>query len=396
MSNSRQSSQKSSTRRKAGGSPFNLMIAGHASTGKSLFLRTLYESLDVKKLHFSVDTDPSSKTRPSPFIDGDVQAATPMPARIEFEEDVSSQRILLRLIDTPGLPIPVNIHKSPDRDYSALANVWADEIIKYLEAQYEATLLEESKVKRNPKSPDFQTHAMLYFIDPNVAIANKGLTAVDRLAIEKISSRVNIIPVLAKADLLSVRDLEKCRSYVMEDIKRSELKIFDFIGEDEEEDEVDEETKAANEELQALLPFSVINSEVQPDGTVGIPVPGATEEDEMELVLAREYPWGLVETENPAHCDFVRLKQILFCTHCDELKSITREVHYEQWRTQKLLEVRGSVIGKAGNLESVGTLARAALESLNRSTNAAESLGRASVKSEDGVKKRSTPAIMEE
>ncbi|KAJ1554574.1 hypothetical protein HK096_002917, partial [Nowakowskiella sp. JEL0078] len=361
------SSRQSARRRNH--NPFNLLIAGHASSGKSQFLRTLYESLDVKKLHFATEVEQSAKgAHPSPFIDGDVLTPTPLPARIEFEEELSGIRILLRLVDSPGLPIPVNIHKSPDRDYSALSNAWSSEIIKYLELQFEATLLEESKVKRNPKSPDYQTHAMLYFIDPNVAIANKGLTPIDRTVMERLSARVNIIPVLAKGDLLSVRQLKTCRKYVMDDIKESGIQVFNFP--DDKEEENDPESLELNEELRGLLPFSIINSEIQDDGSIGIPV--KADDGESELVLGREYPWGLVESENPLHCDFIRLKQILFATHTDDLKVLTREVLYEQWRTEKLLEVRGSVLGRSSSSSPVEN-----------------SLGRASLVSQDQVKKRS-------
>ncbi|KAJ1554249.1 hypothetical protein HK096_004407, partial [Nowakowskiella sp. JEL0078] len=354
--------------------PFNLLIAGHASSGKSQFLRTLYESLDVKKLHFNTDVDPNSKSaNPSPFIDIDVLTPTPLNARIEFEEELSGNRIHLRLIDSPGLPIPVNIHKSPERDYSALSKAWSMEIIKYLELQFEATLLEESKVKRNPKSPDYQTHAMLYFIDPNVAIANKGLTPIDRIVLERLSARVNIIPVLAKADLLSARQLKLCRNYIMNDMKESGIQVFSFPDDDEEEN--DPESLALNVELRGLLPFSIINSEIH-DGSIGIPV--KTDDGKSELVLGREYPWGLVESENPLHCDFNRLKQILFTTHTNDLKALTREVLYEQWRTEKLMEVRGSVLGHSSSTSPVeNSLARPG-----------ESLGRASLVSQDQVKKR--------
>jgi cell division control protein 11 len=47
--------------------------------------------------------------------------------------------------------------------------------------------------------------------------------------------------------------------------------------------------------FQALLPFAVVGSEeeVEIDG---------------EPIRARVYPWGLVEVDNPRHCDFVRLR----------------------------------------------------------------------------------------
>ena len=33
----------------------------------------------------------------------------------------------------------------------------------------------------------------------------------------------------------------------------------------------------------------------------------------------RQYPWGIVEVENPAHCDFVKLRTMLI-THMQDLQ----------------------------------------------------------------------------
>lgn len=92
-----------------------------------------------------------------------------------------------------------------------------------------------------------------------------------------------------------------------------------------------------------MLPFAVVGSEeeVEIDG---------------EPVRARIYPWGLVEVDNPNHSDFVRLRGAIlgcvirsFCntrvhvpvlllarSHLNDLKSLTEDVLYETYRTEKL------------------------------------------------------------
>jgi len=40
------------------------------------------------------------------------------------------------------------------------------EIVGYLERQYEDILAEESRIKRNPRFRDNRVHALLYFIPP--------------------------------------------------------------------------------------------------------------------------------------------------------------------------------------------------------------------------------------
>lgn len=38
--------------------------------------------------------------------------------------------------------------------------------------------------------------------------------------------------------------------------------------------------------------------------------------------------------ENAAHCDFLKLRNMLIQTHMQDLKDVTHEVHYENYRAQ--------------------------------------------------------------
>ena len=40
--------------------------------------------------------------------------------------------------------------------------------------------------------------------------------------------------------------------------------------------------------------------------------------------------------ENPEHSDFAKLRNMLIRTHMQDLKEVTRDVHYENFRSQKL------------------------------------------------------------
>lgn len=54
------------------------------------------------------------------------------------------------------------------------------------------------------------------------------------------------------------------------------------------------------------------------------------------MVRARQYPWGIVEVDNPKHSDFGRLRSALLNTHLTDLKEITHDFLYENYRTEKL------------------------------------------------------------
>ncbi|KAJ3041348.1 hypothetical protein HDV00_009489 [Rhizophlyctis rosea] len=345
------------------------MVAGHSRTGKTSFIHTLYEALPVKKLHFPSSTTSDGSASPVvapadaqfPFPPIDIHAPTPAPAGIEFDQ--GHEKVLLRLIDTPGVPIPVNVHKATPAEEEvciSLADSHASSLVGYLEAQFEATLLEESKVRRNPKSPDYQTHACLYLLDPHVCLASRGLTLVDRRLLGRLCLRVNVIICLAKSDLLTVRQLRALRSYIQTDVAKHKIPIYAFPDEIDDDDEdgdggVDPDVAELNAQLRGLLPFALVNAEDTEEFALDGDAP-ANGKGAGPRQLARTYPWGSVEVENPEHCDFLQIKNTLFATHMQELKDYTREVHYEQWRTEKLLEVRSTVMSKRDGNSSRASL----------------------------------------
>ena len=295
-------------------SQFNIIIAGHSNVGKTSFIQTLIKTINPK-LHF-VDQSQTKLEFP------DIEAPTALAATLEFQVAESAERIMLQLIDTPGIQVPVV--KNSTRDYSSIINPYLESITSFIKSQYDATLLEEAKVKRNPKSPDYQIHVCLYFIDPSVVIAAKGLSEIDKIVLGKLSQILNVVPCLGKSDQLSLEKLAIAKKYVMDDIIKNSIHIQAFTSTVDDDDENEDEE--ANLNVAESLPFAII----------------CGEELNNEFLLERVYPWGTASVENEEHCDFVKLKDLLF-GNIQELKDITREVFYEKWRTNKLIEVRGTM-----------------------------------------------------
>lgn len=73
------------------------------------------------------------------------------------------------------------------------------EIVGFLERQYDDILAEESLIKRNPRFRDNRVHALLYFITPT----GHSLREMDIELMRRLSPRVNVIPVLGKADSMT-------------------------------------------------------------------------------------------------------------------------------------------------------------------------------------------------
>ena len=49
------------------------------------------------------------------------------------------------------------------------------------------------------------------------------------------------------------------------------------------------------------------------------------------------------------HCDFVPLRNMLIRTHLQDLKEVTNNVHYENFRCRKLAGVAGGTVEKIPN-----------------------------------------------
>jgi cell division control protein 12 len=110
--------------------------------------------------------------------------------------------VRLTVIDTPGFGDYVNNRDS-----------WMP-IIEFLDDQHESYMLQEQQPRRQDKI-DLRVHACLYFIRPT----GHTLKPLDIEVMKRLCSRVNLIPVIAKADTLSPADLAKfkqkvrCRDY---------------------------------------------------------------------------------------------------------------------------------------------------------------------------------------
>lgn len=114
--------------------------------------------------------------------------------RIEVREAVYIENefpVKFTVIDTPGFG-----------DYTNNTHCWVP-IINYIDNQHKLYMLQEEQPDRR-KKVDTRVHACLYFIRPS----GKGLLPLDIKVMQELSTRVNLIPVLAKADSFTIKDRE--------------------------------------------------------------------------------------------------------------------------------------------------------------------------------------------
>uniref|UniRef100_A0A8C2SY24 Septin 4 n=1 Tax=Coturnix japonica TaxID=93934 RepID=A0A8C2SY24_COTJA len=279
------------------GFDFTLMVAGESGLGKStlvnsLFLTDMYR--DRKLLN--------AEERITQTVEITKHA-------VDIEE--KGVKLKLTIVDTPGFGDAVNN-----------TECWKP-VADYIDQQFEQYFRDESGLNRK-NIQDNRVHCCIYFISP----FGHGLRPLDVEFMRALHQRVNIVPVLAKADTLTPTEVERMKNKIREEIDHYGIRIYQFPECDSDEDE---EFKQQDQALKESIPFAVIGS-------------NTVVEAKGRRIRGRLYPWGIVEVENPSHCDFVKLRTMLVRTHMQDLKDVTRETHYENYRTQCIQSMTRMVV----------------------------------------------------
>ncbi|KAJ1985549.1 Septin spn4 [Dimargaris cristalligena] len=271
------------------GSNFTVMVVGESGLGKTTFINTMFTTSIVEP------KDPNQRLKKQTERTVDISVT-----KAEVEEKMF--KVKLSIVDTPGFG-----------DYVDNSECWLP-VVDFIENQYESYLRQEQQPSRKGII-DMRVHACLYFIRPT----GHTLKPLDVLAMKAIGSRVNLIPVIAKADTLSPAALKLFKKRVMDVISAQNINIYCPPVESE-----DESTTVRNKDIVAATPYAIIGSLDEVETADG------------RKVIGRQYPWGVAEVENDLHCDFKKLRSLLIRTHMLDLVSTTEDVHYDKYRSQQM------------------------------------------------------------
>ncbi|KAJ3343718.1 hypothetical protein HDU93_006630 [Gonapodya sp. JEL0774] len=271
------------------GTNYNILVVGESGSGKTTFINTLFSTL-MKDYENEMERFEKQY--------GHTVDITIM--RADIEEKGFHCR--LTIIDTPGFG-----------DYVNNSDCWVP-IVDYVDDQHAAYLEQEQQPKRD-NIDDMRVHVCLYFVQPT----GHNLSALDIRVMKELSTRVNVIPVIAKADTLTRAEITAFKDRIRDALYTHGISVYTPPN-----DADDEEDQQRNRELMGALPFAIIGSDkevVKKDGT---------------RVKGRQYLWGVAEVENENHCDFVKLRNLLMRRHMDDLVHQTEDMHYETFRSAKM------------------------------------------------------------
>ncbi|XP_051905994.1 neuronal-specific septin-3-like isoform X1 [Hippocampus zosterae] len=272
------------------GFELNIMVVGQSGLGKSTLMNTLFKSKVSRKSVMATAQEKIPKTIEIKSISHDIE-----------EKGV---RMKLTVIDTPGFGDQINNE-----------NCWQP-IMKFINNQYEAYLQEEININRKKRIPDSRVHCCIYFIPPT----GHCLRPLDVEFMRRLSKVVNIVPVIAKADTLTLEERDFFKKKIREELRANGIDIYP-----QKEFDEDAEDRMINEKIREMIPFAVVGSdqEYQVNG---------------RRLLGRKTKWGTIEVENIAHCEFAYLRDLLIRTHMQNIKDITSSIHYEVYRVRRLNE----------------------------------------------------------
>lgn len=131
-------------------------------------------------------------------------------------------RLRLNIVDTPGYGDLINNERC-----------W-DPIVKYIKDQHSAYLRKELTAQRERYLQDTRIHCCLFFIQPS----GHGLKPIDIVVLKKLSEFVNVVPVIAKADSLTLEERAAFKERIKEEFTFHSLRMYPYDNEEHDQEEI--------------------------------------------------------------------------------------------------------------------------------------------------------------
>lgn len=275
------------------------------------------------------------------------------------------------------------------------------ELTAFVESKFQETFSEEQKLSRATGAKDTHIHCVLLFLDPTRLDANIDLSfpqssgghhgihvphtrtigcldeELDIAVLRALQDKTTVIPIISKADTMTVAHMAYLKRNMAETFKTinfDPIEPLDLESDTESEyddaqsivgkgrdDEVASTSGDGNvgksylangqsENIQETevnnLTEGPVKNGIEPTKTADsatslLPLSVISPDNHEPEIIGRRFAWGVADPYNPAHCDFNRMKELIFNEWEIELRATSRVLFYEGWRTTRLKK-RGS------------------------------------------------------
>ena len=159
--------------------------------------------------------------------------------------------VLTTVIIENGVKLKLNLSDTPGNGDLINNEHCSEPNVKYIKDQYSIYLRKELTAVRERHIPDTRVHVVLFFINPS----GHSLRPIDIQMLKKLGDIANVIPIIAKADTLTMEEREAFKHRVRNELQENSIRVYPFDHED-----YDDEERELNSQVQAMLPFAVVGS----------------------------------------------------------------------------------------------------------------------------------------
>ncbi|KAI4263700.1 MAG: hypothetical protein L6R42_001160 [Xanthoria sp. 1 TBL-2021] len=373
--------------------PFNVLVAGARNSGKTSFLEFLRTSLALPSQKQRTQSYADGHDVRAASLTVGYPNFTPH----YLETELGTEQIGITLWDSQGLErnvVDLQLREMSSFVESKFEETFTEENRVARTPGFKDThihcvflILDPARLDANvatARKADAISGAKINgnsFATPRSTATSGGLDeSLDLQVLRALKGKTTIIPVVAKADTITTAHMAFLKRAVWDSIKRANLDKYETIGlgENAEESSEDEQTYGKAEHLPedckrsntshldspsdsdasySSSDFNLtkpsrgpgIRHSRTPSSSVSVPLRAqpAAETPYLPLsiispdlyepdVRGRKFPWGFADPYNAEHCDFVRLKDMIFFEWRGDLREASREVGYEGWRTSRL------------------------------------------------------------
>lgn len=252
------------------GFQFNIIVVGQTGLGKSTLINTIFASHLIDSKGRLEHDEPVRQT---------TEIQTVSHGRFFGPKSINTQsylivrgivisengvRLRLNIVDTPGYGDQINnegwyvsvfLHLCPPSQPSA-AGIPLSSTSRFenparfrekfftnliLQDQHSAYLRKELTAQRDRYIQDTRIHCCLFFINPT----GHSLRPIDVIVMKKLSEVVNVVPVIAKSDSLTIDERLKFKDRIREELLYHNIRVYPF-----DTDEYDDEETQLNERIR--------------------------------------------------------------------------------------------------------------------------------------------------